>query len=78
MALASQKLIKQKLEEHIENLRNKKRLEEIKQQEEQEKRKDRLERKRKKEERWEMAKWVHAYIEDNNKEWEKTRIRRIE
>ena len=43
----------------------------MKELEEKEKRRIIKEKKIKKEKSWEMAKWVHAYIEENNDNWEK-------
>ena len=37
----------------------------------QEEKRKQIEKKNRRESRWEMAKWLHKYIEDNSQDWER-------
>ena len=62
----------------MEDLRKKKKLEEIRRLQELEEKRMQMEKKRKKEEHWEMARWLHKYIEENNFHWEREKLKRLE
>ena len=73
-----EKIRRKKAEERIEEMRKKQKQETMRRLQEQESRRIKLELKKKKEERFAMSKWVHAYIEENSKAWEKEKMRRME
>ena len=74
LELERKRMVKEKMKEMYERKKIRD-LERIKAQEE---RKQKIEMKKKQEKKWEMARWLHKYIEENSKDWEREKLKRME